>query len=211
MVSAVIMTPRLMDPVGSPRPGAVIRTELDAAVVRRCQTGDREAFRLLVLHYQRPIFAFLYRTLGQDDEVEDLAQEVFLRAHRAIGRFDLAGPARMSSWLFTIAMHLVQDVRRRRAVTRRKAEPAEVSAGWTSATPETDEHRREIGCAVARAAAALPDDQRDVFVMAEYQQLATSEMATVLGVGENTVKTRLFRARERMRALLEPLWQEIGP
>lgn len=209
MASSAFATHGLSVTALAPRPNPSIRPEIDPTIVRRCQAGDREAFRSLVVHYQRPVFSFLYRTLGGENEVEDIAQEVFLRAFCAISRFDPQGPARLSTWLFTIAWHLVQDMRRKNP--RRRALELHLSDGPTATlrTPESDQHDSEIGHAVAKAAAVLPDEQRDVFLLAEYQQLSISEMAVVLGVGENTIKTRLFRARERLRVLLEPVWQEM--
>ncbi len=214
MVHAVLMPsnfPSMAPPISC---GRALRLEIDPAILARCQRGDRDAFRLFVLHYQQPVFAFLYRTLGQDHEIDDLAQEVFLRAYRALPRFDPGGAARMSSWLFTIALHLVHDVRRRRAVIHAQRLPRRGTRDampTAPATPEADEHRRDIGRAMSRAVAALSEDQRDVFVLAEYHGLGMTELAATLGISENTVKTRLFRARERLRHMLEPLWQEMKP
>jgi RNA polymerase sigma-70 factor (ECF subfamily) len=75
-------------------------------------------------------------------------------------------------------------------------------------TPETERRRMEIGRALEGAAAKLPGDQRDVFLLAEFHDLDMGEIALVLGIPENTVKTRLFRARERLRALLKSFWEE---
>jgi RNA polymerase sigma-70 factor (ECF subfamily) len=177
--------------------------DAETQIVRRCQSGDGEAFRTLVLSNQRLVFAFLYRALGESPDIEDLAQEVFLRAHKAIGRFDIQGPARIGTWLLTIASRLVQDARRRKAVRRARPAPDEVTG-----TPESQHERAEIGRAIERAVLALPPEQRDAFVLATYHDLGTVEIAGVLGIPENTVKTRLFRARERLRASLGELWQE---
>src|SRR5262249_6427527 len=150
-----------------------------------------------VSRYQGVVFAFLSRALGAGPHVEDLAQEVFLRACRALPRFDGAGAARPSTWLLTIASRVAIDARRKRRVSLVPLEP-EVRAPAPS-TPETERRRAEIGRAVASAAAQLPDDQRDVFVLAEYHGLDMRQIGSVLSIPEGTVKTRLFRARERLR------------
>ena len=174
-------------------------------LVERCQSGDRAAFRDFIVTFQRQVFAFLYRTLGDDPDVEDLAQDVFLRAHAALPRFDVHGTARPSTWLLTIAARLVQD-RRRRRVVRAAARPVQIDE--TPASPESEGQRSELGRAIARAAAQLSPEQRDAFVLAEYHDLGLAEIGEIVGAPEATVKTRLFRARERLRELLGAVWQE---
>jgi RNA polymerase sigma-70 factor (ECF subfamily) len=181
-------------------------SELDAAVLQRCRAGDAAALRAFVARYQGVVLAFLSRALGAGPHVEDLAQEVFLRACRALRRFDGAGPARPSTWLLTIASRVAIDARRKRRVPVQPLEPDAALAAPD--TPETERRRAEIGRAVARAAAALTDEQRDVFVLAEFHGLDMSEIASVLSIPEGTAKTRLFRARERLRALLKGVWEE---
>jgi RNA polymerase sigma-70 factor (ECF subfamily) len=174
--------------------------ELDRATLARCKLRDPLAFRAFVVRYERPVFALLSRMMGPGVDVEDLAQETFLRAFEALSRFDLDGPARASTWLLTIATRLALDARK-----RRRHETRELDAGASvadAATPETERHRLEIGRAIARAADELPDDQRAAFVLAEFHHLGVHEIARVLDVPENTAKTRLFRAREKMRAAL---------
>jgi RNA polymerase sigma-70 factor (ECF subfamily) len=153
------------------------------------------------------VFALVSRMLGpaRRHEVEDLAQETFVRAYRAFPDFDPHGPAKVSTWLLTIATRLVLDVRKRRQIA---AVPiVEGLEGTSSSTPESHLERHELGRAIARAAATLPDDQRAAFVLAELHGLSTAEIATALEVPEATAKTRLFRAREKMRAALSAEWR----
>lgn len=176
------------------------RSELDPATIEACRRGDPVALRRFVITYERPVFAFLSRSLGAGPHVEDLAQEVFLRAYRALHRFDPAGPARLSTWLLTIARSVAMDARKRR---RPKAVPLrEATVPVDPATPETERRRREIARAFERAAAELSPDQRDAFVLAQFHGLSMAEIAEMLGIPENTVRTRLFRARRRLRTLL---------
>src|SRR3954471_409523 len=87
---------------------------LDAAVLARCRAQDPMAFRAFVVRYERMVFALLSRMLGHGSEVEDLAQETFVRAFRAFPEFDLAGPAKPSTWLLTIATRLALDARKKK-------------------------------------------------------------------------------------------------
>jgi RNA polymerase sigma-70 factor (ECF subfamily) len=183
--------------------------ELDGETLDKCRAGDARALHAFVVRYERLVFAFVSRAMGAGPHVEDLAQEVFLRAFRALHRFDTSAAARPSTWLLTIASRLVIDERRKRRLGQPRPEDP---TGWISccastwsasgSTPETERRRKELGRAIARAALELTDDQRDVFVLAEFHGLEMAEMARVLGVAEGTVKTRLFRARERLRVLL---------
>jgi RNA polymerase sigma-70 factor (ECF subfamily) len=177
--------------------------ELDAATLARCTRQDPMAFRAFVARYERAVFALLSRLLGRGPHVEDLAQEAFLRAFRAFPRFDPTHEARPSTWLLTIATRLALDTRRNSAFGPSSAQPLEAALHLASpGDPETERGRRELGEAIARAAAELTDDQRAVFVLAEFHDLSHAEIARAVGVPEATVKTRLFRAREHMRARL---------
>jgi RNA polymerase sigma-70 factor (ECF subfamily) len=178
------------------------QSELDRAVLLRCKAGDPMAFRAFVVRYEKPVFALLSRMLGRGPHVEDLAQETFLRAYRAFGGFDVDAAARPSTWLLTIATRLALDSRKRKV-----PEPIKAPEPIESTTPETERKRRELGRAIANAADELPDDQRAAFVLAEFHDMSIAEIAGALDVPENTAKTRLFRAREKMRAALQA-WRE---
>ncbi len=180
--------------------------EVDASILDGCRAGDPVALTAFVSRYQHRVFGFLSRTLGAGPHVEDLAQEVFLRACRALPGFDATGSARPSTWLLTIARRLVIDARRK---PRPALAAVDVDHAPAPETPETERRRIEIGRAIERAASQLPDDQRDVFVLAEFHDVDQREIASILGVPENTVKTRLFRARERLRALLRGVWEDM--
>jgi RNA polymerase sigma-70 factor (ECF subfamily) len=188
------------------RESAQTPTELDAVALEACRTGDVAALRSFVLRYQQPVFAFLSRTLGAGSHVEDLAQETFIRALRALPSFDTAGRSRPSTWLLTIAARLAVDYRRKKRVPVQPIDDEHVAV--SPHTPETERRRMEMGRALSRAARRLSDEQRDAFILAEFHGLDTKEIAAVLSIPEGTVKTRLFRARERLRALLEGVLEE---
>lgn len=187
-----------------PRSGA--DSELEPALLSRCQAGEPAALRAFVERHQRPVFALLSRILGQHAEVEDLAQETFLRAIRALPTFDPAGPARLSTWLLTIATRLALDVCRKRAKEPRAlfAEEA-VSA----ATPEHEAQRSQLRSAIALAIDELPGEQRAAFALAEFHGFGIEDIAAALQIPAGTVKTRLFRAREKLsRALAQHRGEE---
>ena len=176
-------------------------SEIDRAILVRCKSGDPMAFRAFVVRYEKPVFALLSRMTGWGPHVEDLAQETFIRAYRAFPKFDVDADARPSTWLLTIATRLALDSRKRKTPEPIEPDPIDPS------TPETERRRKELGRAIAKAADELPDDQRAAFLLAEFHDMSIAEIARALDVPENTAKTRLFRAREKMRAALEA-WRE---
>jgi RNA polymerase sigma-70 factor (ECF subfamily) len=189
------------------------RDEIDESTLARCRTRDPMACRAFVVRYERAVFALLSRLVGAGSHVEDLAQETFLRAFRALPDFHAdAAPAektraKPSTWLLTIATRVALDAKKRRTVPTAQLEAAAASAGL-AATPEVESGRRELGRAIARAAAELSDEQRAAFVLADFHGLAMHEIAEALGIPEGTAKTRLFRAREHMRERLGAHWRE---
>jgi len=180
--------------------------EIDVVTLRACRAGEAKAIRAFVGHYQRSVLAFLSRSLGSGMPIEDLAQEVFLRAARTLPDFEVEGPARVSTWLLTIARRLAVDVRRERRL--RVQSLSEDMTVADPVTPETERERKEIGRALSAAASQLPDDQRDAFILAEFHGLTMLEIANLLGIPENTARTRLFRAREKLRQMLAWLMEE---
>ncbi len=178
---------------------------LDATVLARCCAQDPIAFRAFVVRYERMVFALLSRMLGGGSEVEDLAQETFVRAYRAFPGFDLNGPAKPSTWLLTIATRLALDARKKKRLDQTPLD--DTTDATSGSTPEIALERRELGRAIAEAAETLPDDQRAALVLAELHGLSILEIANALDVPENTAKTRLFRAREKMREALKSEWR----
>jgi RNA polymerase sigma-70 factor, ECF subfamily len=195
MIAALMGTLDALPTRAAPRPD-----EIDPTTLARCVLQDPVAFRAFVTRYERPVFALLSRLLGRGPHVEDLAQEAFLRAFRAFPGFDVDHEARPSTWLLTIATRLALDAKRRREIVAQPMDAAEHVSGGSD--PEAEHGRRELGRAIARAAAALSDDQRAVFVLSEFHDLSHADIARAVGVPEATVKTRLHRAREHMRARL---------
>lgn len=173
--------------------------EIDDLTLARAQRGEEPAWRALVERYQRPVFALLSRMLapGPRDRVEDLAQDTFLRAFRALPGFDRAATGRLSSWLLTIAARLALDELRRR---RAPHEP--LHAGGAALAGATRPDRRLVAEIVEAAIAQLSPEHRAVVLLREVFGLDYDELAAALAISIGTVRSRLSRARAELRAAL---------
>jgi RNA polymerase sigma-70 factor, ECF subfamily len=185
------------DPVGGP--GGPAGAEVDEVTLRRAQRGDEGACRAVVERYQDRVFALIGRMVGAGRRavIEDLAQETFLQVFRGLGGFSPLGPARLSTWILTIASRrAIDEVRRPLRDGDGDAEPVAVE--------RADERvlRGEVGAAIERALAGLGPEQRAAFLLREYHGLDYADIARALGVDVGTVKSRLGRARAALRAAL---------
>lgn len=188
--------------VSAPRP---VPGELAPAVVERARAGDAEAFRALVLHHQDAVHALLYRLLapsGRESSIEDCTQEAFLRVYRALPGFDPQGPAKLSTWILTVATRLALNELRRPTLVVPVAELSTLPVASPLRADSLAE-RRALGQAIRDALGQLPPDQRAVLVLREMHGLEYAEMAEALDLDPGTVKSRLSRARAAMRAALE--------
>jgi RNA polymerase sigma-70 factor (ECF subfamily) len=174
----------------------------DPTLLARLRAGDARAFEELVTTYQHRIFGVALRMLGSRAEAEDIAQETFLRAHRALGEF--RGEARLGTWLYAIASRLCLN--RLASAERRYVRGDEdamlrfpAQGGDAAAALE----RTEVAAALHDAIAALPEERRIVVILRDLEGLAYEEIAEALGVELNTVRTRLHRARLDLKAKLE--------
>ncbi len=169
----------------------------DGAVIERVLGGDLEAFRLLVRKYEGRLHGFIANLVPDSHEVEDLAQEAFLAAYRRLGSYDPARAA-FSTWLLTIARNKCLDARQRRRPVPLDGLPE--SAG--EHPPDRELAEAEWFRLLDAALDALPFEQKTVFVLAEVQDLSLEEVAAIEGVPLGTVKSRLGRAKEKLRTLL---------
>ena len=172
--------------------------ELDDLTLRRAQQGERAALDALVERYHPMVHALVWRMACArgDSHVADLVQDALVRVLQGLSRFDPAGPARLSTWILTIATRVVLNDRRRGDPPAARLEPA------SYIDPATAVADVEIGAAIAKAVLELPEPQRIAFVLREYHELDYSEIATALAVDLGTVKSRLSRARSAVRAAL---------
>ena len=179
----------------------------DEELVARSMGGDLDSFNQLVLRWERPIYALAYRVIGREEDARDVAQETFLRAFRALGGFK--GQAKFSSWLYRITLNLCRDwIRReRRAPVSQAPEGVDIIelAGEAPATESIEDlvSRKQLGQAVSRAMALLPEDQRTAIILKEYHGLTFQEIADLLGCPLSTVKTRLYQGLTVLRRQLQ--------
>src|SRR5271154_1336620 len=180
------------------------KREEDRELVRRSQTGTESAFEELVRRHQQPVFALVGGILRRPDDVEDVAQQVFLKAYLGIKRFDQR--AAFSTWLYKIAVNECWDYLRKRKVRPLvyEADISEeqvsrldgiVSADRPPANPNDRAEAREV---LDRMLAALPEQDRQLLVLKEMEGFSVQELAEILDLNVNTVKVRLFRARGRI-------------
>lgn len=178
----------------------------DERLVEAFQAGDLAAFDLLVLRWERKIQGTVYRVLGTEEDARDVSQEAFLKAFRALPGFK--GEARFSSWLYQIALNLCRDrLRRRRGKAFVSLDSLEEEGGTPvqggGLSPYEMAERGALLGRVREALAALPDEQREVIVLKEYEELTFLEIAEILDAPLSTVKTRLYRGLGNLRSRLE--------
>jgi RNA polymerase sigma-70 factor (ECF subfamily) len=186
--------------------------EIDQQLVERAQRGDKRAFELLVSKYQRKLGRLLSRFVRDAAEVEDVTQEAFIKAYRALPSF--RGESAFYTWLYRIGIntaknYLVALGRRAPTTTGFDNEEAE---GFEDAeqlrdvsTPESELEGKEIAATVNHAMDALPADLRTAITLREIEGLSYEEIATVMNCPIGTVRSRIFRAREAIAAELRPL------
>ena len=201
MTEAISIRPAPERPTRSP--------ELDEITLARAQRGDLRAKRALVERYQRPVVALVSRLLrGQADAglVEDIAQETFLRVFRALPKFDRHGPARLSTWILTIASHRAIDELRRRRLDTRPFDPSSFDVPAANERADSTAERRMLARLLSDAIDSLSPEYRAAFVLREYHGLEYAEIAETLGIDLGTVKSRLSRARTRLRQALSEVY-----
>ena len=169
----------------------------DQTLVADTLAGRTEAFGTLVERYDRAIYHLAYRTLHDQEEARDVAQEAFFKAYRSLRTFKPG--AKFSTWLFAITYHACCDrlSRRRRYSNDELPDRADSAAGPETQAIATDEAQR-----LRQAIAALPEKYRTVITLYHLQGRQYEEIAQVLGVPMGTVKTHLFRAKEQLRKIL---------
>ena len=176
--------------------------------MRRTQQGDRQAFSLLYERYSASVCSYLYRMLGNIEDVESIGQEVFLRAFRFAPTYRY--PQKFGTWLFTITRNLAINQARRkkrspiRNATELNLENVEMSSNpYQVADRATDdlEKREQIGRMLA-ALDGLPSDQKEVIVLGVFQDLSYSEMEAITGTKAVTLRSRMFHGLKKLAGLL---------
>jgi RNA polymerase sigma-70 factor (ECF subfamily) len=205
----------MIDDALGPDPVTPREPDSDALLVERTVAGDQRAFELLVIKYQRRVERLIGRMVRDVDLVEDIAQETFIRAYRALHQF--RGDAQFYTWLYRIAVNTAKkfllELKKDPTVSdsalaskddddetfRPRNEPS------TDETPESVLAAKEIGQAVSQALAELPDDLRQAISLREMDGLSYEDIAQLMVCPIGTVRSRIFRAREAISAKVRPL------
>ncbi len=197
-------------------PGAAENS--DAMLVERAVAGDQRAFELLVIKYQRRIQRLIGRMVRDVDLVEDIAQETFIRAYRALHQF--RGDAQFYTWLYRIAVNTAKkfllELKRDPTVSENafKSDDDSDETSWSGNEPIMDETpesvlaAKEIGAAVNAALEALPEDLRQALVLREIEGLSYEEISEVMNCPIGTVRSRIFRGREAISVKVKPMLEK---
>ena len=201
--------------VPPPTPAQTPQSNSDAMLVERAVAGDQRAFELLVVKYRRRVERLIARLVRDVDLVEDIAQETFLRAYRALHQF--RGDAQFYTWLYRIAVNTAKrfllELKHEPAVWQPNlnADDADDETFWPKLEPSTDESpetvlaAKEIGLAVSAALEALPQDLRVALTLREMDGLSYEAIAEIMQCPLGTVRSRIFRARDAVSARIKPL------
>jgi RNA polymerase sigma-70 factor, ECF subfamily len=190
-----------------------VARDTDKELVRRVQKGDRRAFDLLFSRYQHKIHGLVSRYVRTSDEIDDVVQEAFIKAYRALPRF--RGESAFYTWLYRIAINTAKNY-----LVARSRRPPDVDVDATDAehldgydalreteNPENNLARDELEQAINGAIRALPDDLRSAVTLREFDGLSYEQIAQIMDCPVGTVRSRIFRAREaideRIRSMVE--------
>lgn len=168
----------------------------ETELMLRVKGGDRSAFAELFALFEKPILNYLYRLGRSRPLAEDLLQDAFLRVWKAAPGWEPA--AKVSTWIFRIAHNLYLN-----EAARRREKPLDGADEASTQDPSDDLRRRELRAAVRKAVDALPEGEREVLLLSEFDGFKYAEIADVLGIPVGTVKSRMFSAVQRLKASLK--------
>jgi RNA polymerase sigma-70 factor, ECF subfamily len=198
MSSETAILPMPLTASGGPAPtrAAGLRED-DRQAILACQGGEREAFDRLVERYQRDVYRLCFRYVNNHHDASDMAQEVFLKAYRALAKF--RGDSSFSTWLYRIAVNTCLNFKAARKVPAEELSEHVADGGM----PAVDRlEREERSQRVRKAVARLPEKQRATLILKVYQDLTHEEVARILGSSVGTVKANLFHALANLRKAL---------
>jgi RNA polymerase sigma-70 factor, ECF subfamily len=190
---------------------AQIAPDVDQQLVERVQKGDKRAFDLLVLKYQHKIFAVISRFIRDHAEVQDVAQDAFIKAYRALPNF--RGESAFYTWMYRIAINTAKNYlvarNRRPPASDLELDDAEFYSGNDAMhemnTPERNLLRDELQVVIDQAFRDLPEDLRVAVTLREIDGLSYEEIAEAMNCPIGTVRSRIFRARESIDKKIQPL------
>ncbi len=170
----------------------------DLALIERVRQGEQEAYAGLVNKYKHRIYVFLFRMLGEAQDAQDLAQEVFIKAYFQLDTF--TGSSQFFTWLYRIAYcRAIDELRRRKPV---KSVPIHDLEFADTLTPESICLAKERAASLREQVMALPESYRTVLLLRHTQELSYKEIGEVLDLPPDTVQVRLYRARKKLREVL---------
>lgn len=190
---------------------AALSKDTDQELVRRVQTGDKSAFDLLFSRYQQKIINLISRYVKDSSEVQDVAQEAFIKAFRALPRF--RGESAFYTWLYRIAINTAKNhlVSRGRRPPNTDVDIDDAELNPTSTvlqeveSPEAAMARDQLSSGIDAAIAELPEDLRSAVTLREFDGLSYEQIAEIMDCPVGTVRSRIFRAREAIERHIEPL------
>jgi RNA polymerase sigma-70 factor, ECF subfamily len=180
----------------------IFRAVEDADLIRKARRGDVEAYNLLISRWEKRVYNYLLRIVGDREEALDLSQDVFLKSYQNLRKLD--DPARFASWLFRIAHNEAFSSFRKRRLERPVPEHLE-STGEEAPMAGSAAFPIELSIAVTTALGKLSDDQREAVILKIYQGFKFEEMAEILSCPVSTVKSRLYAALDALKTQLAPL------
>jgi RNA polymerase sigma-70 factor (ECF subfamily) len=191
-------------------------SELD--LVKRCQTGDTEAFDELVIRYRTRVFGMIYNMIHSEQDAWDLAQDSFVKAWKSIGRF--RGQSSFYTWIYRIVMNVTIDWLRKKqvkgggtefddAIHLTQIDPASKTVPKTEALPHKAMERDEIRSRLENAIGQLSPEHRAVILMKEIEDMQYHEIAEALECSIGTVMSRLFYARKKLQNLLRDVYENV--
>lgn len=179
----------------------------ELVLARRAAEGDNDAFEEIVRQNQTYIYNLCFSKLGSREDALDVSQETFIKAYRALGSY--RGESKLSSWLYRICANCITDHIRSKKQDTVSLEPDEEGNGGVvladddpGSSPEAAAERADIRSAVQAAVAALPEDMREMIILREYRGMSYAEIAELCGIEEGTVKSRLNRAKQKIKDFL---------
>lgn len=178
----------------------------DEALMLRVKDGDHDAFSVLLDRYERQLFVFFLRQFGDEESARDYVMDTFLRVYRAASRYE--PKAKFSTYIYQIARNLAinesrkRDFRRTESLDEMSDESGMQFAG-NQLNPAEEMEMRERVTLVQEALRELPEDQRTIIILVEYQELPYEKVAQIMGCSMGTVKSRMHRARQKIREWME--------
>lgn len=169
----------------------------DNQLVRKSSKGDTKAFEKLVLKYQNKMYYLCLKITKNEADAEDASQNAFIKAYKAIGSFK--GQSAFSTWLYSIGRNSALDILKKRKDHENIDEQYDIADVKLDYNPEQNVVKKETAEILKKLIYGLPKDMREIIILREIKQMQYSEIAEILGISEGTVKSRISRAREKLR------------